>query len=275
MDLSVTEQLSYSTVRVECEDVRGTKSSGTGFFMSFKENRQDGLHIPVVITNKHVIEGAKKGTLIFTQANTQGEPVDSRQFSFYVDNFESFWRKHPDPEVDLCAMPLAPFQNAATQSGVKLFYVPLPMSLIPTQSQLDELSAVEDVIMVGYPNGIWDEANNKPIFRKGITATHPCKDYAGRTRIVIDMACFPGSSGSPVFILNEGGYRDKHGKLYIGRSRLLLLGVLHAGYQYTATGKIGIASIPTKEMPVAISQIPNHLGVIIKSSRIKELEELF
>lgn len=25
--------------------------------------------------------------------------------------------------------------------------------------------------MVGYPNGIWDEKNNKPIFRKGITAT--------------------------------------------------------------------------------------------------------
>jgi len=63
--------------------------------------------------------------------------------------------------------------------------------------------------MVGYPIGLWDEKNNYPIFRKGITATHPANDYNGKSEFMIDAACFPGSSGSPVYIIDELNYVDK------------------------------------------------------------------
>jgi len=129
--------------------------------------------------------------------------------------------------------------------------------------------------MVGYPNGIWDNINNKPILRKGITATHPNFDYCGKKEIMIDAACFPGSSGSPVFIFNEGGYRDKSGNMFMGASRIILLGVLYAGPQHTAQGDIQIVNVPTIDRPIAISRIPNNLGLIIKSERILELENLF
>lgn len=52
--------------------------------------------------------------------------------------------------------------------------------------------------MVGYPDGIWDEFNNQPIVRRGITATHPKNDFNGKGEFLIDAVCFPGSSGSPV-----------------------------------------------------------------------------
>ncbi len=172
-------------------------------------------------------------------------------------------------------MPIAPFIQAAEAKGKDLFYLPLDMTLIPTEERLAELSALEDVVMIGYPNGIWDSVNNKPIFRKGITATHPIFDYNGKKEIMIDMACFPGSSGSPVFILNEGGYRDRNGNTYVGKSRLLILGTLYAGPQHTATGEIRIINVPTTQRPIALSGIPNNLGVIIKASRIVELEDLF
>ena len=129
--------------------------------------------------------------------------------------------------------------------------------------------------MIGYPNGIWDSVNNKPIFRKGITATHPKFDYNGKKEFMIDAACFPGSSGSPVFILNEGGYRDKKGNTYLGTTRIMLIGVLYAGPQHTATGEVKIINVPTSQIPVSISSIPNNLGIVIKSFRIKELEKLF
>jgi hypothetical protein len=83
------------------------------------------------------------------------------------------------------------------------------------------------------------------------------------------------SSGSPVFIFNEGGYRDKKGNMYMGSNRVILLGILYAGPQHTAQGDIQIIDVPTGERPVAISRIPNNLGLIIKSERILELEELF
>lgn len=163
--------------------------------------------------------------------------------------------------------------RGAEGQGKVLFYIPLDVSLIPTDLALCDLFAIEDIIIVGYPNGIWDGINNKPIYRKGITATHPCFDYNGKKEFLFDAACFPGSSGSPVFILNV--YKDKRGNTYLGWSRVLLMGTLYAGPQHTSTGEIKIIDIPTAQTPVAISRIPNNLGLVIKSNRILELEKLF
>lgn len=280
MNLSASEQLAYSTVRIECEYEDGTTGTGTGFFFKFLENSENGQHIPVVITNKHVVKDpdhgeAKKGRLILNTANEDKTPNDRDHFQVYYENFRESWRFHPDEDVDLCAMPIAPFLKGAEDKGKKLFYIPLNHKLIPPKSQLEELSGLEEILMVGYPNGIWDSINNKPIYRKGVTATHPNLDYNGKKEFLIDAACFPGSSGSPVFIFNEGGYRDKKGNTYMGTSRILLLGVLYAGPQHTVSGEIKIIDVPVSQKPIVLSTIPNNLGIIIKAERIKELEKQF
>jgi hypothetical protein len=274
-NLSASEKIAYSTVRIECDYNDNSSGTGTGFFFQFLKDETTGSHVPVVITNKHVIDGSTKGRLIFTKANANNEPLDTQHFEVYFDNFETLWRKHPDIDVDLCAMPIAPFLREADKNGEKLFYISLDKSLLPTNQQLTDFSALEEILMVGYPNGIWDNINNKPILRKGITATHPNIDYCGKKEFMIDAACFPGSSGSPVFIFNEGGYRDKNGNTFMGASRVILLGVLYAGPQHTAQGDIQIINVPTVDKPIAISRIPNNLGLIIKSERILELENLF
>src|SRR5690625_3544860 len=101
MNLSISEQLQYSTVRIECEHSNGGMSTGSGYFFKFKENKESGEHIPVVITNKHVINGAIRGKLILTTMNAKGMPLDTKHFSINIENFESYWRKHPDSDVDL------------------------------------------------------------------------------------------------------------------------------------------------------------------------------
>ena len=40
-----------------------------------------------------------------------------------------------------------------------------------------ELSAVEEILMIGYPNGLWDAVNNYPLIRRGVTASHPAVDF--------------------------------------------------------------------------------------------------
>ena len=273
MNLSLSEKLAYSTVRIECELRTGGVSTGTGFFFNFLEDKSKNTHIPVVVTNKHVIKNASKGRLIITKANEQGEPIDTQHFTVFFDNFDSFWRLHPETDVDLCVMPIAPFIIEATRSGEKLFYIPFTKDLLPTEKHKEELCAIEDVLMIGYPNGIWDSINNMPIFRKGTTATHPLYDYNGKKEIMIDIAVFPGSSGSPVLIFNEGIYKPKNNDRLIAGDRVILLGVLYAGPQATATGEIIMA--PNLHRPIAVSRIPNNLGLIIKSERIIEMEKLF
>lgn len=274
IELSPSEMLAYSTIRIECE-INGGSCTGTGFFFQFLYDPETGSHIPVVITNKHVIRGSKKGKLIFCKKDAYGNPIDKDHFQVPFENFESLWRMHPDSEVDLCAMPIGPFLNEAEKNGNNLFYIPLDNTLIPSQEQLNNLDALEEILMIGYPNGIWDEINNQPIFRRGITATHPSKDYGGKKELMIDAACFPGSSGSPVFVFNNGSFVDKRGNTKMGETRIILLGALYAGPQHTAKGEIIIENLPINQRPVPISRIPNNLGLVIKSERILELEKLF
>ena len=55
-----------------------------------------------------------------------------------------------------------------------------------------------------------DEVNNKPVVRKGITATDIRLDYNGRKEFLIDAACFHGSSGSPVFLRKMGPIKRRY-----------------------------------------------------------------
>ena len=259
MDLSLSEQIYYSTIRIETQTNRGC-STGTGFFFNFLENPNNKTHIPCIVTNKHVVEEGINGILVITCKLPDGTEFMERVI---IPNFQQAWIYHPQPDVDLCIMPFQPIVELLKNQNKHPFYIPLTKSLIPVQSQLNDLSAMEEIVMVGYPDGIWDSVNNKPILRRGITATHPKFNFEGKKKFLIDAACFPGSSGSPVLIVNQGGYVDKHGNLNWGHNRVFLLGILHAGPQHTAQGTIKFANIPT-----TITSIPNNLGLVIKSEEL-------
>ncbi|MDH4330541.1 MAG: serine protease [Candidatus Moranbacteria bacterium] len=273
--MSITEQLIHNTVRIESFFEEGT-GTGTGFFFEFEI---DDKKVPCIVTNKHVIRDpklgdAQKGKIIFKLRNPKDEWDVGQNFTVDIDNFAKSWIMHPDVNVDLCIYPIAPLLSEISKKGKNPFFISIPESLIPTKSDEDEFTALEEILMVGYPNGIWDQKNNLPILRKGITATHISHDYNGREEFLIDAACFPGSSGSPVFLLNLNGYSDKKGNTILGGVRIKFLGVLYAGPQHTASGDIEIIDVPTIQKPVSLITIPNNLGFIIKSRKIQEFKKV-
>ncbi len=267
--MSISEQLTYCTTKIVSYLQDGNQSIGTGFFMNFNADYEKKTCQPVVLTNKHVVAGATKIQISICKADGYNNPLDKEKFVITMEDYKII--NHPDKSVDLCAIVIAGVEDVIRNSSIKLFKGSFDTSLIITDAEILECSAMEDVIMIGYPDGLEDAYNNKPIIRKGITSTHIKNDYNNKKEFLIDMACFPGSSGSPVFLCNENSYSNKNG-LHIG-SRVRLLGLLYAGPQHTSAGDIVFDYVPTK--PRSIIHIPNNLGLVIKASRIMELEEIF
>jgi hypothetical protein len=268
VQLSITEQLTYSTVRLEARLPGGRSSIGTGFFYRFLDEGEQ--HVPALVTNKHVVSGATEVTFFVHEAAGSDPHPSSISVTLPGD---AGWIPHPDPLVDLTIIPIAALARAAAAQGNQIFYRALDPSLVPSPAETRDLTAVEDILMIGYPIGIWDSVNNMPVCRTGVTATHPGIDYEGRTEFMIDAACFPGSSGSPVLLFNLGTYPSRNGGVVVG-TRIKLLGALYAGPQFTASGEIAIEDIPTAQTLVATSRIPANLGLVVKAHRLVDFEPI-
>lgn len=272
MALSPAEQLAHSTVRIECDLPGGMISTGTGFFYSLNSNGEK--HVPVIITNKHVVVNATRGRFLLTLQDAAGGPAVGTYQAFQLDAFENRWMCHPDPNVDLCAMPMAPLLKDAEQRNQRFFYVTFNKDNHLTSAEIEDMVGLENITMVGYPNGLWDCKNNLPIFRRGVLATDYKYDWNGKREFLIDAACFPGSSGSPVMLFDVVSYQTRKG-VFVGSPRIKLLGVLYAGPQHTVEGEVKVVLVPTQQKAVAVAGIPNNLGIIIKAEQLLAFEGLF
>lgn len=198
--MQLSEQLLHTTIRIEASLPSGECSVGTGFFFKFCDDGK--TFVPAVVTNKHVVKGGYEYRVIFSRADENGNLLNINE-RLTMRGSDSDWISHPDENVDLCVLPIGPALNGFIQAGKHLLTIPLSLELLPTKTLIKDMGCMEEVTMIGYPNGIWDEANNLPIVRRGITATPYRYDYRGEKEFLVDMACYPGSSGSPVFLYKE------------------------------------------------------------------------
>ena len=148
---TLSEKLMFNTVRLVAND----GSSGTGFFYTFRVN---GNSYPVIITNQHVINYNPQATMTFhlhLKAD-DGSPAGNYKVTYQTD-----WIFHPTK--DLCFCFINPvFEYVKNTTGKNIYYVTNDESVIATKQKLEELSALEELVMVGYPIGLWDEKNNFP-----------------------------------------------------------------------------------------------------------------
>jgi hypothetical protein len=270
-NMHITEQLLHGTIRIESSNTTETWT-GTGFFFNFLNESQQT--VPLIITNRHVVEGSKEIKLYFKKVK-DNLPDYSEAFVVTIPNGPSTVILHPDKNVDLAAIPTAPIYSELDKRQIGVYYIAADENSIPTDNDIkEELKAIEDIWMIGYPNGLWDSKNNMPIVRKGTTATTPFLDYNGKKEFLIDIAAFGGSSGSPIIYYRDI-YMDKNYQAKIG-PKLYLLGVLYAGPLYRVDGKI-IKSTSFENKPNELNietSIPMNLGFVIKSREILKFKDI-
>lgn len=266
---TLAEQLLFSTARIEAHSDDGRMSVGTGFFFKVKPATRPDLQLTLLITNKHVVAGHQSFRTVLHTEDANGNPAGKKEIRIST-TLGTGWIGHDDPKIDLCALSL---ENLfAAMAPNKIFYRSIEPENMLLDEKLADLDAIEDVVMYGYPNGLWDEPNNLPLIRRGVTASHPALDYLvdDVATTVVDMACFPGSSGSPVFIFNNGSFSNKTSEISLGQ-RLIFLGALFAGPQILNDGQIVIKDIPTVAQPVAVTPAMMNLGYVIKARHVLSL----
>lgn len=267
---SIAEQLFFTTVRIDTTDNDGNLGSGTGFV--FIHTYQESNY-PFIVTNKHVVQGAIKGGLTFIKKDGEDAKIGDA-FRLEIDDFNEVWRGHDDVEIDITVAPLAHLEKHIKSLGVDIFYRNISAELIPNDEAMKEIDALEDVVFIGYPNGIWDSKNYTPIMRKGTTATPIQINFEGREVFLIDASVFGGSSGSPVFIYNSGSYATKNGPTKVG-TKIYFIGVVSAVYHRNEANEIVIIPIPTSDKLFSVSKEMIDLGVVYKANTVTEAIEQY
>jgi S1-C subfamily serine protease len=193
VDLSI--DLIQATVQVEQPLGDGTRTVGTGFLIS--DPTPDGAPRTVLVTANHVFRkmpGAV-ATIGFRIENADGswrydpEPLKIR------DGAKELWTHHPDRDVAVIAIQAPPaFVKAA---------IPLTWLAGDDAFQKYAVSPGDQMLALGFPEGLSANSAGFPILRAGRVASYPLLPSSAFPTFLLDFAVFPGNSGGPVYV-DEG-----------------------------------------------------------------------
>jgi hypothetical protein len=263
---TLLEQLFFTTVYIETRLPGGGVSKGTGFLYDVQVAGND--HVVFLVTNKHVIKDAEHASIRFV-AGLDGQFSGPKLGEFHTietDNPGAAFIGHPDDDIDVCAVAIGPSISSLHSRGSFVFYRALTAAQALNEQNALTLDAIEAITFVGYPIGLYDEKNFLPIARRGHTATPPVVDYGGKPMFLVDASVFPGSSGSPVLIAENGTYNQRGGAVF--GQRIMLLGILAAVFDRA----VPVLQIPARMQAIVRDSV--NIGIVYKAKVIDETIDL-
>lgn len=218
---SAGERLLYNTVRLEIG-----RSVGTGFIVRPPKSelgRDFSTERWFLVTNRHVVADPIETPASESDTHVSKKSRSSRSRTFKAKTGCLRFQIHTSHEsscvvssasggasffwletgLDIAILNLNGIFDSISKSR-DIFPTELMYSFIDytdgkPYNVRDAPSPADGVVMVGYPEGLWDSDHNYPIVRSGTIATSPKLFYKGEQRFLIDIALYPGSSGSPIF----------------------------------------------------------------------------
>jgi Trypsin-like peptidase domain len=191
--------------------------SGTGFLVYRSITAQEGRVF--LVTNKHVVckDPAKRAATShlkchFNKKGPDGKPgIIAHDIQLTRPDGSKRFREHPDADTDVYALDVT--DEIIANPDLEKAWVTYDLFADAGQRKELDITAGEDVVIIGYPMGLRQGDSNFPLIRQGLLATTigtPMKDKV-RTPVgglrdrtlrafLIDGATIPGSSGSPVIL---------------------------------------------------------------------------
>jgi hypothetical protein len=277
-NMPVEHALVRSTVRL-LAGPNGSQptSTGTGFFYQVTHPSTNAAKI-LIITNKHVIAGAEVIHFVLSSAPSVADLNEHHQPAGRHDQ-PIVWPlagntfMHPDPDIDLCGVDVTVPAGLVFQQGRQLRSMFLNWNWLPSAQDKRSLRDIEQVLVVGYPRGLWDESNNMPIARLGATATHPMALYQGKKNFLVDVPAFSGSSGSPVFTYEAPMFRQPDGSFSPG-TKVQFIGIVWGVIEPATTGELHIIEVPSALKTVPVVRMSLNLAIAVHGEEIRKLDEL-
>ena len=243
--MSLNDRVHGLTTIVEASAQNKNSQGGTGFFYAqfnppwseSSDPQWRAMEKLWVVTNQHVLlpkisdqetapsEVIFNHRMIGTSGNLQWLPI-----SFTTPQLESVAKFHIHKEVDVVVIEVTESVNeAASQSNLAQMLSPLHEGLFAGKNNI-EVEASSDVLVVGYPQGFYDDVNLFPIVKQGIVSSRWDIGFKGEPYFLIDAKLLPGSSGSAV-ISKPLDLVVKDGKMLVApEKQFAFLGVYSAEY---------------------------------------------
>lgn len=274
----IEHALARSTVRLAAgPSATELLSTGTGFFYKVL-HKDTNLAKVLILTNKHVLRGAAVVEFVLSYATSLADLDAEHQPVGRVDE-RVIWPlsgnliSHPDADTDLCAIDITVPYSHVLNAGKQLRSMCVDSTWLRGPEDRKILRDIEQVLVIGYPAGLWDSHNNMPIARLGTTATHPLARYLGKHNFLIDVAAFQGSSGSPVFTYETPMFRQPDGSFTPG-TKVGLVGIVWGVIERTTSGELRAIEIPSGLVNIPILQTSLNLAIALNADAVREIDDL-
>jgi hypothetical protein len=265
----------HATLRVDNETGKG----GTGFLIIRRISEKEGKVF--LVTNKHVValdpkkrDEARFLTVYVNIRDEKGRVSGTSLQAPLVENGHKLWRQHPNPNVDVLAVDVTSLINSHPRlenQGADYSFFATPEVL-----KKEQITEGDEVLVLGYPLGLFHARIHSPLVRQGIIATKigtpiqiRFRDSSGEWKRVeipgflVDAAILPGSSGSPVVLKPIIGRKIGH-KIEMDLATPYLLGIV------SATETASIRLMEEYSFPVLAG-----LGIVYDVATIRDTIELF
>ncbi|MCH8824868.1 MAG: trypsin-like peptidase domain-containing protein [Planctomycetes bacterium] len=191
--------INFTTTRVTVYDSGKPLGTATGFFF----RRQDGCEF--LVTNRHVVideERSFKPDTMQLRLHQNREFLDQNTtltLSLYNDSGRSLWLEHSAyamTKCDVIAIPMSP--EVLTGNNYELFKKSSVTAYTTELTDIPEVNPFGDVVVLGYPQGFYDDHNNLPVYRKAMIASQFGVPFQNNPYFLVDANLHQGMSGSPV-----------------------------------------------------------------------------
>lgn len=270
MDMSI--DLISATVQVEQPLGDGTRTVGTGFLIA--DPLPDGTPRVVLVTANHVLERmpGEKATIGYRVQGSDGNWRYAPQKIVIRQDGKELWAHHGTRDVAAISIkaPRA-FAKAA-----------IPMSWLADDGTYNKfpLSPGDEMMALGFPQGLSSNTAGFPILRAGRVASYPLAPTTTFPTFLLDFRVFPGNSGGPVYVAggphrHDGSVDDANSGFVAGMltqqveqgSENLEIGIVtQARFIRETLALLDSPSAPNAQQAVAQSAPSRHSGAYAADS---------